>query len=60
LSHLDEYEHQIKEEIKERADLISDEVSRYNLKKLIVKVFMGFKQIWLEVQTNKRKIRAFQ
>lgn len=36
LSHLDEYERQIREEIKERAELISNEVPKYNLKKLIV------------------------
>lgn len=60
LSHLDEYERQIREEIKERAELISNEVPKYNLKKLIVQTFMSFKQMWLNEQTIRRKIRPLQ
>jgi hypothetical protein len=47
----------MKEEIKDRAYLISREVPRVTAKKLISSVFMGFKQNWLQAVTNRRKIQ---
>lgn len=47
----------MKEEIKERRELISNEAARVNFKKLKTTVFMAFKQVWQDVKTNKRKIK---
>ena len=47
LDNLDDYEEEMREEIKDRAQLISAEVPRVHLKKLLTSVFMGFKQLWL-------------
>lgn len=46
----------MKEEIKERAELISKETPRVDHRKLIADVFMAFKQVWLQKVTNRRKI----
>ena len=53
---LDEYEDEMKEQIKDRAQLISNEFPRVSGRQLIAKVFMGFKQVWLKLKTNKRKV----
>lgn len=56
LDNLDAYEDEMREELKDRAVLISNEVPRVAFKKLISSVFMGFKKNWLEAVTNRRKV----
>ena len=60
LNNLDLYEEEMKDEIKDRAQLIGNEVPKVYGKQLISKVFMGFKQIWLNLKTNQRKILPMQ
>jgi hypothetical protein len=57
LDNLDTYEEEMKEEIKDRAWLISNEVPRVASKQLVATVFMGFKQVWLEAVTRRRTIQ---
>lgn len=46
LEHLDEYEEDMKDEIRERRELIANEVGRVNFKRLVNNAFMAFKQVW--------------
>lgn len=49
----------MKDEIRDRRELISNEVGRGNFKRLKSSAFMAFKKVWQEVKTNKRKIQPF-
>ena len=57
LEHLDEYEEDMKDEIRERRELIANEVGRVNFKRLVNNAFMAFKQVWQQTKTNKKKIK---
>lgn len=56
LEHLDTYEANARDDLKDRAELLSLEVPRTRHKKLMVTIFMAFKKSWVELEANKRKI----